>query len=214
MESVGSVNPESSSADASLIENIGKYTRQEYLQLSGEFHGCVSPGVLIGGIMVGMAQKEFAPEQLCDVICETQSCLPDAVQLLTPCTTGNGWMKIVNTGRFAVSFYDKQTGEGVRVYIDLKKLEKWDEMYAWFLKLKPKHDQNRDELQRQILAAGENILSVQRIQVNPEFMALSPKGAIAICGSCGEAYPKKDGAVCIACQEDVPFTIISKNCCC
>ena len=59
---------------------------------------------------------------LFDAICETRNCLPDAVQLLTPCTIGNGWLKVVNVGRFALTLYDKYQGEGVRVYLDPAKV--------------------------------------------------------------------------------------------
>lgn len=39
-------------------------------------------------------------------------------------------------GRYAVSLYDKHKGNGVRIYLDLKKLLGWDEIQAWLLKLK------------------------------------------------------------------------------
>jgi hypothetical protein len=42
-----------------------------------------------------------------------QNACPDAVQILTPCTVGNGWMRILNLGRYAVTLNDKFTGEGV-----------------------------------------------------------------------------------------------------
>ena len=54
---------------------------------------------------------------------ETKKCLPDAVQLLTLCSTGNGWMRVTNLGRYAVSLYDKYTFKGWRAAVDLKKLE-------------------------------------------------------------------------------------------
>ena len=205
MEGTRSFDIEASLSREPLIENIGQNTRQEYMERACRFHGCVSPGVLIGGIMVGMAQKEFSSQPLCDVICETLSCLPDAVQLLTPCTIGNAWMRIINLGRYAVSLYDKFTGDGVRVYIDPVKLEKWDEIYSWFLKLRPKYDQDNKELQRQILAAGENILSIEKIHVKSGFRTARSKGTIGICSSCGEAYPERDGVICLGCQKAVPF---------
>ncbi len=93
--------------------NIGSYAFDEYLQVVKSFHGHLAPGMIIGGVMVDLAQRQLAPEVLYDAVCETRNCLPDAVQLLTPCTIGNGWLKVVNIGRFALTLYDKYEGEGV-----------------------------------------------------------------------------------------------------
>ena len=68
--------------------NIGPYAFDEFLQLIKSFHGNVAPGVVIGGIMVEMARGLLPAEILFDAVCETRNCLPDAVQLLTPCTIG------------------------------------------------------------------------------------------------------------------------------
>ena len=81
-------------------------------------------------------------EILFDAVCETRNCLPDAIQLLTPCTIGNGWLKVVNVGRFALSLYDKYEGEGVRVFLDPVKVADWPEINNWYLKLKPKKEQD------------------------------------------------------------------------
>ncbi len=50
-----------------------------------------------------------------------------AVQILTPCTTGNSWLKIFNFGLYAVSLYNKFNGEGVRVFLDVSKLDPYRE---------------------------------------------------------------------------------------
>lgn len=59
---------------------------------------------------------------LFDSISETSTCLPVAIQLLTPCTIESGWLKILDFGRYALCLYDKYTGEDVSVYLDLDKL--------------------------------------------------------------------------------------------
>jgi formylmethanofuran dehydrogenase subunit E len=66
------------------------YTFEEYLSLVRDFHGHAAPGLLIGGKMVDAALSRISGEVIFDVICETGNCLPDAVQLLTLCTIGNG----------------------------------------------------------------------------------------------------------------------------
>jgi formylmethanofuran dehydrogenase subunit E len=80
---------------------------EEYLHRVRSFHGHVAPGVVIGGFMVHLAKTNISEGVLFDAISETLACLPDAIQLLTPCTVGNGWLKIINSGRFALSLYDR-----------------------------------------------------------------------------------------------------------
>jgi len=60
--------------------------------------------------MVDLALKN----QFFDAVCETQACLPDTLQMLTPCTIGNGWLKIFDFGRYALALYDKYAGQGIR----------------------------------------------------------------------------------------------------
>lgn len=163
------------------------------------FHGYAAPGVIIGGFMVDLAYKSLNGKALYNVICETAKCLPDAVQLLTPCSIGNKWLKIINVGRYALTFYDKQKGPGVRVHIDTRKLEQWPEIRDWYLKLKPKHAQDEKVLFSQIREAGSSFCSTEEIAVNLELL-IEKHGPIAVCPSCGEAYPSVDGAVCLACR--------------
>ncbi|MFQ9867472.1 MAG: FmdE family protein [Bilophila wadsworthia] len=98
--------------------NIGSYTFQEFKRLAENFHGYAAPGLLIGGYMVEMAKARIPEGTLFEAVVETRKCLPDAVQLLTLCSAGNNWMKVHNLGRYAVSLFDKHTGEGVRVSVD------------------------------------------------------------------------------------------------
>ena len=75
--------------------------------------------------MVAAAIRRMTEYEFFDAICESPACLPDAIQMLTPCTVGNGWLKIVNTGRFAIILYDKKSGNGVRVSLDAHKLDRF-----------------------------------------------------------------------------------------
>jgi len=180
---------------------------EEYIHRVQSFHGHVAPGVVIGGFMVHLAKTQISDKVLFDAISETPACLPDAVQLLTPCTVGNGWLKIINFGRFALSLYDKSQGNGVRVFLDPAKLERWPEIKAWFLKLKSRKEQSYEGILSQIKQAGVEICGVRPIQIKPEFLKKRDKGKIVICPSCGEAYPLNDGNVCLACQGNSPYVI-------
>ena len=185
---------------------IGDYSFDEYIEEVKSFHGSVAPGMIIGGYMVVLAKENLPDGEFFDVICETGHCLPDSVQILTPCTIGNGWLKIVDTGRYAMTFYEKYGGEGVRVFLDPDRVKGWPEINSWFFKLKPKREQDMQLLLEQIREAGKAIFSVQRVRVKPDLIKKKKsKGSIAICPQCNEAYPVKDGEHCRACQGDSPY---------
>lgn len=184
---------------------IGTYSLEEYLHLIKSFHGSMAPGLIIGGFMVDMAQQNLPEGEFYDALCETRVCLPDAVQILTPCTIGNGWMKIFDTGRFALTMYDKSTGEGVRVYMDTQKLKAWPQIDSWYFKRVPKREQDSEALLKEIREAATSILSMQRVFVKPELMEKKRLGPTTVCPSCGEAYPLRDGESCLACQGRSPY---------
>ena len=193
----------------SIIEAMEENTfdLEEYLRRVRSFHGHVAPGVVIGGFMVHLARSGMPEGSLFDAISETPACLPDAIQLLTPCTVGNGWLKIINFGRFALSLYDKYHGNGVRVFLDPVKLDKWPEIKAWFLKLKSRQEQSHEEILSQIKKAGVGICGIRAVQIKPELLKKRDKGRIAVCSSCAEAYPLNDGSLCLACQGNSPYLV-------
>jgi len=188
--------------------NIGTYSIDDYMHLVKSFHGNLAPGLIIGGFMVDTAMKNLPEGILFDSLCETRTCLPDAVQLLTPCTIGNGWLSIVNFGRYAVTLYEKYSGRGVRVYLDTEKLNNWPEVRDWYLKKKKKDQQDAEVLFAQIKEAGHQLLSVQKVQVEPEKVRRKKMGPVGICPACGEAYPLKDGGKCMNCQGATPYSSV------
>ena len=190
-----------------MIENRNKvpFEIEEFIHRVRSFHGYAAPGVVIGGFMVHLALTRIPEGVLFDAISETPSCLPDSIQLLTPCTVGNGWLKIINLGRFALSLYDKYHGNGFRVFLDPGKLEKWPEINDWFFKLKSKSEQSQEDILSQIKKAGVEICGVCPIQIKPEFLKKRDKGKIVICPSCKEPYPLRDGDICLACQGNSPY---------
>lgn len=185
--------------------NIGPFTFEEFKAKAAAFHGYPAPGLLIGGYMVELARRQLPEGTLFDAVVETSKCLPDAVQILTPCTIGNGWMRILNLGRYAVTLYDKYTGAGVRVWIDLEKMGSYDEIRGWFLKLKKKADQDTDQLFREIEEAGENLCSMALVQVDDRYRKHKSMGRVGVCPICAEAYPPSDGAICRGCQGEAPY---------
>lgn len=181
----------------------------DYLAKVKQFHGHLAPGMVCGGFMVELAYRNLPEEGFYDVIAETRACLPDAIQILTPCTIGNGWLQIIDTGRFALMFYDKYTGQGVRVAMDPSRLKNWPEAHTWAMKLKPKKEQDKKRLFEEIIEAGPKLYKVERIQVDRD--KFPKKGKIFICDSCRESYRGSEAGRCEACQGKVPFSQAREN---
>lgn len=180
-------------------------TYEEYIDTVKTFHGYVAPGVVLGGFMVDLAYRNLPQGEFFDAISETRSCLPDAIQLLTPCTVGNGWLKIIDLGRFAISLFEKYTGNGVRVHVDSQKLDGWPELKAFFFKLKPKKEQDSELLMGEINLAHTSIFSVQKVMVNVDSIKSHRRDVFTVCPLCGEGYPENDGKTCLGCQGKAPY---------
>ena len=190
---------------------VCSYSFKEYVERVRSFHSHPAPGVLVGGFMVDLACRHLPAGVLTDALCETAKCLPDAVQILTPCTIGNGWLKIVDLGRFAITLYDKETGEGVRVAVDPIPLEGWPEIRDWFYKFKSKKEQDLDVLMAEIEQAEASYLSARYVKVAaPVVHGKKHRAGFAVCVRCGEAFPLSDGLVCLGCQRD-PLWEVSKS---
>jgi len=194
------------------MSSILSHSIDEYIKMVTSFHGYPAPGVLIGGFMVDLAYTKLPKDGLYEVICETAKCLPDAIQLLTPCSTGNQRLKVIDTGRYAFTLYEKRSGEGVRVYLDWTLLDEWPEIKGWFLKLTPKEAQDEGVLIREIKEAGSDICGMEKVQVKLDSLNKRKKSSISICPSCNEAYRTSDGALCPACKGSVlPYGRMSKT---
>jgi formylmethanofuran dehydrogenase subunit E len=172
---------------------------QDFLNTIERFHGWLAPGVVIGGFMVDLAQEHIAPNVEADAIVETTHCLPDAIQLFTPCTYGNGWMKVVDWDKFALTLYDKKTLEGIRVWLDIEKSRRFPDIYNWYMQLVSKRDLPLEVLLKSIEEAGRQVLSCVPVRV-VQYHGKVKKGKIGICAKCGEACPAGQGAVCLSCQ--------------
>lgn len=84
-----------------------------------EFHGHACPGLAIGYKASLAAIKKlgigFSRDEEIVCVTENDACGVDAVQLLTGCTLGKGNLIYRNTGKKAFSFFNRKTGDSVRV---------------------------------------------------------------------------------------------------
>ncbi len=178
---------------------ICQRSAKDFIETIEKFHGWAAPGVVIGGFMVDWAQELLGHEAKADAIVETRHCLPDAVQLFTPCTCGNGWMKILDWDKFALSLYDKRSLVGHRIWMDLERLSAFPNVYNWYMRLVDKKDLSLSVLIPDILLAGRKMLNSAPVHIT-RYYEKNKKGEIRICPVCHEAYPIKQGSQCQACR--------------
>jgi formylmethanofuran dehydrogenase subunit E len=170
---------------------IGPALMQQILRLS-EFHTYPAPGVLIGAFMVDYALEllKADPDQKLYGVCETPKCLPDALQVIARCTTGNNRLRVIPIGKFAITLNspsDKETTEAVRVYVDLKKLKKYPVIDIWYAN-SPAYDKHtmKDQLRDEIFRAGRDILSYEKVRIEVKH---KKKWKSVTCPGCGETVP-------------------------
>ena len=173
-------------------------SRKEYLQSyfdrGVEFHGWLSPGLVMGIFMVDLAKEVLGPHELIDAVVETKACIPDAIQLMTHCTYGNGWMVVKDWGKMALTLFDKKERDGVRVFVDLDKVKRYPLIYQWYM---DKGGVDKNKITEELLNIERDIFSWQRVKVTHSKIH---KGVINVCPSCGETYPASYGELCQRCS--------------
>lgn len=174
-------------------------TIEECLDTIQQFHGWKAPGLVVGLFMVDLAMGRIGKGIEFDAIVESRHCLPDAIQLFTPCTVGNGWLKIVDWDKFALTFYDRHHLNGHRVWLDLQKTQQHPLYHGWFMQTIHKKDFDNNVLLDTIIAAGKSVLSYTAVHMTDHYRR-NKKGVIGVCASCGEAYSADQGARCAVCQ--------------
>lgn len=176
---------------------------RQILRLS-EFHTYPAPGILIGAFMVDYALELLGetPDKKLYGVCETPKCLPDALQVIARCTTGNNRLRVVPIGKFAITLNtssESETTEAVRVYVDLTKLKTYPTIDIWYAN-SPAYDKHtmKGRLQDEIFQAGRDILSSERVRV---IVKKKKKWTSVTCPCCGETVPDYliEGDRCGAC---------------
>lgn len=175
-----------------------------------EFHGWKAPGIVLGGFMVDWARELIGQGEEPEAIVETSQCLPDAIQILTPCTIGNGMMKILDWGKFALSLYDVKKSAGYRVWLDTDKAKSFPNLYNWYMRLIPKDELPLEVVVETILDAGRTVLSSGAVHVI-HLKEHTKKAKTAVCPGCREAYPSDQGSECLACQGKAYYRFSDKE---
>ena len=187
---------------------------KSYVRECVKFHGFPAAGLLISVFMVALALEKLgvSRDEKIYAVSETPKCAPDALQVITHCTIGNHGLRIINTGRFAITL-NKQThevnAEGVRVHIDAAKARNYPVLNAWYTN-DPRHKDKVDApaLLKEILEAGKNILSWEYVLVH---VPKKKKWDAIMCSSCHEFVPDYtlQNGLCQACKRESYYRKIS-----
>ena len=165
------------------------------------FHGNQTPGLILGAIMVDWAFELLGIDSDPKAVVENRSFLPDAVQILTPCTLGNGRLVALDWNKMALSLFDRRRTAGYRVWLDLKKTRAIASIYAWQMNLPLPPRVSSGNVISDLLMAGRAVLSYRAVPITRVF--ISPRiSDMLVCPRCDEAYPASHGKRCKACQGD------------
>lgn len=185
-------------SDSMEDQQICGHKVDDFFRKIKQFHNWAAPGLVLGGFMVDWALELIGPGVEADAVVESRHCLPDAVQIFTPCTVGNGWLKVLDWDKFALSLYDRHDRNGFRVWLDLEKAAAFPNLYNWYMRKVPKKSLPLEVLNKTILEAGKRPLSMHSIRMKDLYQR-DKKGDIAVCPDCREAYPVRQGNVCRSC---------------
>lgn len=168
------------------------------------FHTFPAAGLLIGTFMVDLALEKLGakPGEKLYAVSETPKCAPDPMQVLLGATMGNHRLRIINTGRYAITlnrFSPGTTADGIRVYVDREKVKKYPTLYLWYTNDPSyKGGVSGNTLLEEILCAGKSILSWEPVKVK---FTPKEKWNSAVCQKCGEMVPENtlENGVCRGC---------------
>jgi formylmethanofuran dehydrogenase subunit E len=181
-----------------------------------QFHGHLCPGLALGYRVAKAALRELKAERPQDeelvAVVENDACAVDAIQYITGCTFGKGNLVFRDYGKHVYTFFNRRTGQGVRISEDYRGFEN-DNRFADLGKRGQAGEEVSRELQQLKMEKAAAILSA----VEKELMTIAPAAALSPheaairtslrCSQCNEKFMEsrsrnKDGkTVCIPCFE-------------
>lgn len=188
-------------------DKIAGLPTDEFISRAEEFHGHISPGVVTGGFIIDAALKAFPAIERLNAMVESVVCLPDAVQLLTPCTLGNGFMQVLDWGKFAVTLYDRESLEGVRVWLDVEKVKQNPIIAGWYIRKPHAPKLNKEVVIRELFGCGRELLGQAPVRMKGS-LKNTEKVPTAICPQCGESYPIRFGDACAHCGGQAYYDLV------
>ncbi|WP_296557869.1 FmdE family protein [uncultured Acetobacterium sp.] len=116
---------------------MNQQTNEQLWEKCVKFHGHHCPGLAIGVRASQEAIKalgiNFAEDEEVVVISENDACGVDGVQVILGCSAGKGNLIFRNRGKQAFSFFNRTTGENLRLVLKSLPEMSRDEMEAYIL---------------------------------------------------------------------------------
>jgi len=99
--------------------NAQQIMQSEDFKRCETFHGHICGGLAIGYLAATagldwLREKRALDEELVAIV-ETDACCVDAIQVLTGCTFGKGNLLYRDYGKMGFTFFNRRTGQGVRL---------------------------------------------------------------------------------------------------
>ena len=181
-----------------------------------QFHGHLCPGLALGYRVAKAALRELRADRPRDeelvAIVENDSCAADAVQFVTGATFGKGNLIFRDYGKHIYTFFNRRTGQGVRISEDYRGFEA-DGRFAELRKRQEAGEDVARELQAFKMEKAAAILKADE----KEILTIAPvvdllpreariRGSVR-CAVCGEKLMESRGRVknraivCIPCFE-------------
>ncbi len=181
-----------------------------------QFHGHLCPGLSLGYRVAKAALRELKADRPRDeelvAIVENDSCAADAIQYITGATFGKGNLIFHDYGKHVYTFYNRGTGQGIRISEDYRGFE-GDSRYPALKKRQEAGEDVSREMQAYMMEKAAAILHADE----KEIMTITPvttppphqariRGSVR-CDLCGEKLMESRGRVkrgkivCIPCFE-------------
>jgi formylmethanofuran dehydrogenase subunit E len=169
-----------------------------------QFHGHLCPGLALGYRVAKAALRELKAERPRDeelvAIVENDSCAADAIQFVTGATFGKGNLVFRDYGKHVYTFFNRRTGQGVRISEDYRGFEA-DGRFAELRKLQEAGEDVIRELQAFKMEKAAAILKAneKEIFMITPVVDLPPQEArirrSVRCAACGEKFMESRGRV-------------------
>lgn len=181
-----------------------------------QFHGHLCPGLALGYRVAKAALRELKADRPRDeelvAIVENDSCAADAIQFITGCTFGKGNLIFHDYGKHVYSFFNRRSGEGIRISEDYRGFEG----DSRFPELKKRQEAGEDvsrEMQTYKMEKTAAILNAEEQEIFSITPVTTPppqeariRGSMR-CALCGEKFMESRGRVkngkivCMTCFE-------------
>ncbi len=181
-----------------------------------QFHGHLCPGLSLGYRVAKAALRELKADRPRDeelvAIVENDSCAADAIQYMTGATFGKGNLIFRDYGKHVYTFYNRRTGQGIRISEDYRGFD-GDSRYPALKRRQEAGEDVSREMQTYMMEKAAAILNADEKEILTITPVTTPppqeariRGS-ARCDLCGEKLMESRGRVkrgkivCIPCFE-------------